>query len=238
MKKRGRFTPSAILELRGSVMFTVSALSRRNFAAAQAAAAGEPDLGPLPEWNLADLYPAMDSPAYAADLARAEAECKAFAEAHRGKLAELLASPQASAKLHDAIAHYERLDDLLGKIMSYAGLLYAGNTTDPVRAKFYGDAQEKITNASSDLLFFTLELNRLDDAALNQAMSQAPLAHYRPWIEDIRREKPYQLEDRIELLFHEKSISGRAALVRHILLRAVRTRKAVRIRNLMSGMNQ
>jgi oligoendopeptidase F len=47
--------------------------------------------------------------------------------------------------------------------MSYAGLVYAGDTTDPVRAKFYGDTQERLTAASSDLLFFTLELNRIDE---------------------------------------------------------------------------
>ncbi|HEY8579936.1 MAG TPA: oligoendopeptidase F, partial [Beijerinckiaceae bacterium] len=185
-------------------------------AAAQAAsvpAAPAPavDLGALPEWNLADLYPGMDSPAYAADVARAEAECRAFAEAWRGKLAGLATGPDASARLAEAVRAYEALEDLLGRIISYASLVYTGDTTDPARAKFYGDAQEKITNASSDLLFFTLELNRIDDAALDAAASAGPLAHYRPWIEDIRREKPYQLEDRLEQLFHEKSVTGRGA---------------------------
>ena len=41
--------------------------------------------------------------------------------------------------------------------------------------------------------------------------TSGPLAHYRPWIEDIRREKPYQLDDRLEQLFHEKSVTGRSA---------------------------
>ena len=82
---------------------------------------------------------------------------------------------------------------------------YAGNTTDPARAKFYGDVQERITTASSNMLFFTLELNRIDDAALDAAMREPKLGHYRPWIEDVRKEKPYQLEDRVEQLFHEKS---------------------------------
>ena len=95
--------------------------------------------------------------------------------------------------------------------MSFAGLSYAEDTVDPARAKFYGDAQEKITTASTDLLFFQLELNRLDDAALEAAMAQAPLSHYRPWLEDLRKEKPFQLEDRIEQLFHEKSVTGHAA---------------------------
>ena len=171
----------------------------------------QPDLGALPEWNLADLYAGMDDPAFAADMARARGDAKAFAEAWRGRLAALLAGPEASRRLYEAIQRYEALDDLMGRIMSYAGLLYAGDTTDPARSKFYGDAQEKVTDASSDLLFFTLELNRLDDVALDAAAAQAPLAHYRPWLEDIRREKPFQLDDKLEQLFHEKSVTGASA---------------------------
>src|SRR5690606_24793010 len=91
-------------------------------------------------------------------------------------------------------------------------LIYAGDTSDPVRAKFYGDVQEKMTDASAHLLFFSLELNRLDDALVAEAYGSDPVfAHYRPWIEDLRRERPYQLEDRVEQLFHEKSITSRGA---------------------------
>ena len=169
------------------------------------------DLGALPEWDLTDLYPSMDSAEYAADLARAARDCAAFAATWRGKLADAASGPDASAKLFQAIQDYEAIEDRLGRIMSYAGLIYSGDTTDAARAKFYGDAQEKITNASSDLLFFTLELNRIEDALLEKALSIAPLSHYRPWLEDVRREKPYQLEDRIEQLFHEKSVTGRGA---------------------------
>ena len=65
--------------------------------------------------------------------------------------------------------------------------------------------------ASLHLLFFTLELNRIDDAALERAMGDPALGHYRPWLEDVRKEKPYQLEDRVEELFHEKSVTGAGA---------------------------
>ena len=179
--------------------------------AAAQAIARTADLGPLPEWDLTHLYPSMDSLAFAGDLASAESECKAFAEAFRGRLDELARGDDAPARLHEAVRRYENLEELLGRIMSYAGLVYSGDTSDPVRSKFYGDAQERLTAASSDLLFFTLELNRIDDAVLDAAMASAPLSRYRPWLEDIRREKPYQLEDRIEQLFHEKSTTGRSA---------------------------
>ncbi len=171
-------------------------------------------LGALPEWNLADLYKAHDAPEVKRDLARAEAECAAFETAFKGRLAEFAAAPDAGAKLVEAVRRYEAIDDLLGRLISYAGLLYSGDTTDPVRSKFYGDMQERITAASSHLLFFTLELNRIEDAVLEAAMADPALGHYRPWLEDIRKDKPYQLEDRVEQLFHEKSVTGYSAFNR------------------------
>src|SRR3954462_11798724 len=129
--------------------------------AAAKTAAKTSRLGELPEWNLADLYPAIDSPQIERDLKRADADSIAFEASYKGRLAALT----AEGKLVEAIKNYEALEDLLGRLISYAGLVYAGNTTDPVRAKFYGDMQERITRASLHLLFFTLELNRIDDAA-------------------------------------------------------------------------
>jgi oligoendopeptidase F len=183
----------------------------RQMTAAKTATAKPSDLGALPEWDLSHLYPAMNSPEFAESLARAEAECKAFAEAYRGTLDGLARADDAPAHLGEAVQRYEAVEDLLGRLMSYAGLVYSGDTTDPKRTKFYGDTQERLTSASSELLFFTLELNRIEDAVLDKAMSAPPLAHYKPWLEDVRKDKPYQLDDRIEQLFHEKSVTGRAA---------------------------
>jgi len=174
----------------------------------RAAAKRPAGLGPLPEWNLADLYPGMDAPEVKRDLDKADAECAAFADAYKGKLATMAASAEAGRGLAEAVKRYEAIDDLIGRLISFASLVYAGNTTDPARAKFYGDVQERITAASSHLLFFTLELNRIDDAVIDRAMAEPALGHYRPWLEDIRKEKPYQLEDRVELLFHEKSVTS------------------------------
>ena len=173
-----------------------------------------PSLGSLPEWNLADLYAGLDDPRIKRDLDRGAAESLAFERDYKGKLATLADAPKAGAALAEAIKRYEALDDLLGRLTSYAGLVHAGDTADPARGKFYADVQERVTAVSTHLLFFTLELNRLDDAKLEVAMQHDLLAHYRPWIEDIRREKPYQLEDRIEQLFHEKSVTGYSAWTR------------------------
>ncbi|MFG1346048.1 M3 family oligoendopeptidase [Xanthobacter autotrophicus DSM 431] len=179
--------------------------------AAPAAAVAAPKTEVLPEWNLADLYPAMDSPLLEADMKAADVECKAFEEAYKGKLADILAKPDAGTVMAAAVKRYEAVDDLIGRIASYGSLVYAGDTSDPARAKFYGDIQERLTDASTHLLFFTLELNRLDDAALETAMADPALGHYRPWIEDLRKDKPYQLDDKIEQLFHEKASPSRSA---------------------------
>ena len=118
---------------------------------------------------------------------------------------------EAGERLAEAVRGYEALQDLIGRVMSYASLLYACDTSDAARAKFYGDVNERVTELAGDLLFFELELNRIDDAKLEAAMATPALGRYRPWLEDIRKEKPHQLADEIEQLFLEKSVSGAAA---------------------------
>ena len=163
----------------------------------------------LPEWNLADLYAAPDSAGFKKDLAKAETEAATFAKAHQGKLANY-----DGASLAKAIAAYENLSDLLGRVGSYAQLYYVGDTTDSARSKFYGDVNAKITDISTQLLFFELELNRIDDAALTAALKTPALAHYKPWLDNLRAEKPYQLDDKTEQLFLEKSQTGYGAFNR------------------------
>jgi oligoendopeptidase F len=177
----------------------------------QAAAPAKKELGPLPEWNLADLYSSPEAPELKADLATSDRAATAMQESYQGKLATLADGGKGGQALVQAVREFEALNDLLGRIISYASLLYAADTSDPKRQKFYGDMQEKITTISSKLLFFPLELNRLDDDVLEQAMSASELGHYRPWLEDLRKEKPYQLDDKLEQLFHEKAVTGRGA---------------------------
>jgi oligoendopeptidase F len=172
-------------------------------------AAAAPNLGPLPEWNLADLYAAPDAAEFAADMKKGEELSKAFAEKYRGKLASL-----SGAELAEALKDYEAISDLLGRTGSYAQLYYVGDTTDAKRGKFYGDVSAKLTEISTLLLFFELELNRIDDEVLEKAMQVPALAYYRPWIENLRKEKPYQLDDKLEELFLEKSQTSAAAFNR------------------------
>ena len=178
--------------------------------AAEAASAGpgHNQFGDLPVWNLADLYPANDSPELKADLDRARAEAKAFEADYKGKLDGLA----RNGGLIAPIQRMEALSDLTGKLGSYAFLQYVRNTGDPDKAKFMGDMDEALTEISTGLIFFGLELNRIDDGAIRSALdADAELGRYRPWFDELRKSKPYQLEDRVEELFHEKSVTGASA---------------------------
>jgi oligoendopeptidase F len=172
---------------------------------------GATRLGALPEWDLSALYRGLDDPAIKRDLDCTDADCLAFEQDYKGKLAGLAAAPQGGAALGEAVRRYEAISDRMGRLGSYAVLIHEGDTVDPARTKFYGDMQERMTAASTHLLFFELELNRIDDAQLEAALADAALGHYRPWLEDVRRYRPYQLEDRVEQLFHEKSMTAYAA---------------------------
>ena len=172
-------------------------------------AAREPtdELGPLPEWDLTDLYPAPDAPEIARDLAWLRGEALAFAADYEGKLAALDA-----AGLLTAIRRWERIQVVSGRLMSYAGLRYYQATTDPARAKFFGDKQAEVTDLTTPLVFFTLELNRVDDARLEALLAEDPeLARYRPVLDRIRKMKPYQLSDELERFLHDQSVVGAAA---------------------------
>ena len=167
------------------------------------------DIGMLPEWDLADLYPATDSDALEADLTAATTKAEAFEADYAGKLEGL-----SGDKLGAAIAAYEVIDGLLGRIMSYAGLVHAGAMDDPEIGRFYQTMQERVTDISARVLFFTLELNNLDDAALATMMKAPAAAKYSPWVRDQRAFRPYQLSHELERLLHEKSVAGRAAWTR------------------------
>ncbi len=172
---------------------------------------GAAALGTLPNWDLSALYSAPDHQDLWADIARAEQEASAFARDYQGSIEAIAAATGAGARLAESVKRMEALNDLIGRIASYAYLNYVTDTADPARAKLLGDVQDKLTAITSKLVFYSLELNQLEDATLERAMSDPALAHYRPWLEDIRKEKPYQLSQELELLFHDKSTTSRSS---------------------------
>jgi oligoendopeptidase F len=171
--------------------------------------AARTELGRLPEWDLADLYPGRDSPALARDLAALAGDAVAFQQRYRGRLGDL-----SGGELGAAVKEYERLQEIAGRIISYAELMRSGNVADPEIARFFQTMHERVNATSTELLFFALEINRLDAAALDRKAADPALAHYLPWLRDVRAQRPHQLSDDLEKLLHEKSVAGRAAWMR------------------------
>ncbi|MCB6178806.1 M3 family oligoendopeptidase [Rhodobacter sp. Har01] len=163
--------------------------------------------GSLPEWDLTDLYKAPDAPEFSADMAWLEKACADFAAAYQGKLAGLDA-----AGLLKAVQDYERIDITAGRIMSYAGLRYYQNTMDSERAKFMADAEGRVTDATTALVFWSLEFNRLDDGHLAGLLAaNADLARYKPVFDRLRAMRPHQLSDELERFLHDESVVGASA---------------------------
>jgi oligoendopeptidase F len=99
---------------------------------------------------------------------------------------------------------------IAGRIMSFAGLRYYQQTTNPERAKFMSDMQDKITNMTTPLVFFSLEFNRIADDRYDALMAEnADLARYKPVLDRMRAMKPYQLSDELERFLHDSLRRGR-----------------------------
>ena len=162
----------------------------------------------LPEWNLDDLYTGPQAPELARDLALGAKLAAGMKARYQGKL---LVIGRDGAQLTGAVQAYEELSDLLGKLGSYSGLYYVGDQADPKRAKFSQDVGEQLTKISTDLIFFELELNQIPEADLAHALTHPELARFKPWFDDLRKEKPHQLDEKLETLFTEKSQTGRGA---------------------------
>jgi oligoendopeptidase F len=163
-------------------------------------------LGELPTWKLEDLYSSPTGPDLDADLKRAAADAEAFAKDYEGKVASL-----DGKALGGAVARFETLSELMGRIGSYAQLYYAQNMADPERGRFSQNVSEALTDIGTKLVFFRLELNKLEDADLLAKQKDPALAKYGPWLRDLRVYRPHQLSDEMEKALHEKHVVGRAA---------------------------
>src|ERR1700704_6786141 len=163
-------------------------------------------LGDLPTWNLSDLYSSPSGPDLDADLKRAAADAESFAKAYEGKVAGL-----DGKALGAAVAKFEALSDLMGRIGSYASLYYAQDMADPERGRFSQDVAQALTDIGTKLVFFRLEINKLDDADLAARQKDPALAKYGPWLRDLRVYRPHQLSDELEELLHDKDVTGQSA---------------------------
>ena len=159
-----------------------------------------------PVWDLSDLYGGPEAVELDRDLKQALDEARAFRGDFEGKLEAI-----PGAGLGDAIRRYEALFERLNKAMSFAQLHFAADMSDAARGRFLQTLQERYNAVSAETLFFTLELNKLSDEVLDAKRSDPAVAHYAPWLADVRQYKPHQLADEVEAILHDKSVTGARA---------------------------
>ena len=160
----------------------------------------------IPKWDLDDLYTGMRAPEILKDLNEVEAFAKFFSSQYKGKLKLI-----DDVEFGQSILAYENLNEILARVLSYAQLLFSADAENPDVAAFYQNISERVTEISSDTLFYELEINRVDEEILSKKLKNPIINKYKSWISGIRAYKPYQLTDEVEKILHEKSVTGRAS---------------------------
>ena len=166
----------------------------------------EKNLGNMPSWNLDDLYLSVNDKNINYDLEKIKSMINNFQQ-YKGKVKNM-----NGKQLYNAIIDYENIEELMAKLGSYAYLKYAENLSIDENVKLYQKINEELTNLSSGLVFFTLEINKLPQKKLNLMYKESKsLQVYKQVIEDIRVFKEHELNEDLEKLMLEKSVSGRTA---------------------------
>lgn len=157
-----------------------------------------------PLWDLTDLYASRDDAKVAADLERA----RGLVEALNGLKGRLAADQDAQAlgeALDRAIQLYEQASDVLGALGAYAFLSASTARDDATAQGFEADVREKITAIATPTVWLTLEINQIDDAALEAALiAHAGAARWRPWLRRVRAMKPHELSSELETFIAER----------------------------------
>ncbi len=162
----------------------------------------------LPKWNLQDLYKNPEDPSLKKDLEGLKERTIAFEKAYKGKIKNLDAT-----SFDKAIEEYENIQETAGKLQGYAYLLFSTHTQDPTVTKFYQEIEEKITDAFTHLLFFSLEINELEEDTLQEKLT-GKAKRYAPWIQKVRLFKKHELSEDVEKAFHALSIPAVQSWIR------------------------
>jgi len=160
----------------------------------------------LPIWQLSDLYPAPDSPEITSDMTRAETDARAFNARYESRIGEC-----SAPDLAQALVAYTGIEEILGRLGSYAYLRHAADGSSMETSRFLQDTMEKATDISTHLVFFSLEINRIPDDRMNALLADPVLARHKPWLEEVRTFRKHQLSDDMEKRLHERQIVGGAA---------------------------
>ena len=159
----------------------------------------------LPEWRLDDLYAGRDDPQIEADLGRARKAAEDLA-AYKGQLVAARAEPQTlGRRLDETIGLYEIGTNALYGVGAYASLSASTARNDPAWSKFEADFRAKAAVIAAETLFFTLEINELEEAELEAALAaHAPAARWRPGRRRVRLSRPHELSAELERMMVDR----------------------------------
>ncbi len=164
----------------------------------------------MPNWDLSDLYTAIDDTKLKADIAEVLNGSQRFALEVSRKVIKYNAE-----ELYNAIVEYERIVQIITKIQSFAFLYYTTRMDEEEASIFFQNVNETMMNAITSLIFFPMEINEISDTRMSKLLkSSSNLNKYASWIRDARIFKPYQLSFSEEVILHEKSITSSDAWVR------------------------
>jgi len=164
-----------------------------------------PKTGPQapPRWDLSALFPAKDSPAFEQALKDIAKDVKTFADTYRGGVAKL-----SGQDLGRAVTAFEKISENIARVESFVDLTRA---TDVSHDAWASKISDRLRDTTQDMLFFTLELNKLSEAALLEKMRAPELAHYAPWVAGVRSGRAHQLPDAAEKYRHIREATAEDA---------------------------
>ena len=160
----------------------------------------------VPGWDLSDLYAGADDPQIEKDLQKYKKLNETLAKKYKGTFAAI-----APADFLKALQNVEETGILGSKLGVFAYLNMVTRMKDTEAVAFYQSIDERMTDYGKPSIFFTLEINRLPEAKFKELLADEKVAYYKPFLERVRRFKPYELSEPVEKVFLEKSVTSGSA---------------------------
>ena len=164
------------------------------------------------KWNLSDLYASYDDPQIEATLK----DCRIRAETFAARFRAVMEYPETLTAeiLIDALNESMKIYEALGRVGSYAGLLYAADTTNPDYQNLEQIVEQRSTEIRNLLLFFEIQWLKTDDATVGRLIDAPSLETYRHYLQSLRRYRPHILSEAEEKIVSEKDNTGSNAFGR------------------------
>ena len=163
----------------------------------------------LPIWNLSEIYKDIKDPNIGKDIKEISKLSNEFLKKWKGRIKELSATDFVNC-----IEKYQAINESIYKIGTHSSLTFATNMEDPEISRYNSSISDQITEILSSLIFFTLELSKIDDKTIESWMKENSAQKWQPFITILRKRNPYLLDPLVEEILIEKSATGRAAWVR------------------------